>query len=162
MSCISKITCFLANYVLHSLQPGRNVEPQGSKWVSFTKRSEWFGMKSVFKQWTRLSQSEAFLPLSLGCSDVARKHDIILSIKGKCVRTLGHFFLALGSWHLVSAQETECSVVNRKVGLSLGVLAAASMVRMPLCLIICLACSGRNSPHAATTSSVEEIDISLN
>ena len=27
MSCISKTACFLANYTLHSLQPGRNVEP---------------------------------------------------------------------------------------------------------------------------------------
>ena len=73
-----------------------------------------------------------------------------------------HFFLALGSWRLVSALETECSVVDRKVGLSLRDLATASMVRTPLCLIICLACSGQNSPCTATTSSVEEIDISLN
>ena len=73
-----------------------------------------------------------------------------------------HFFLALGSWRLVSAWETECSVVDRKVGLSLRDLAAASMVRMPLCLIICLACSGLNSPCTTTTSSVEEIDIMLN
>ena len=36
----------------------------------------------------------------------------------------------------------QCSVVDRKVGLSLRDIAATSMVRMPLCLIICLACSG--------------------
>ena len=35
-----------------------------------------------------LSQSEAFLPLSPEHSDVTREHDIILSIKGKCVRAL--------------------------------------------------------------------------
>ena len=58
-------------------------------------------------------------------------------------------------------QETKCSVVDRKVGLSLRDLTAASTVRMPLCLIICLACSGQNSLCAATTSLVEEIDISL-
>ena len=74
-----------------------------------------------------LSQSEAFLPLSLGCSDIALEHDIILPIKGECV----HVLRALGSWCLVSALETECSVVDRKVGLSFKDLAAASMVRMP-------------------------------
>ena len=74
-----------------------------------------------------LSQSESFLPLSPGHSDVAHEHDIILPIKWKCVRALG----ALGSWHLVSALETECSVVDRKVGLSLKDLAAASTVKMP-------------------------------
>ena len=74
-----------------------------------------------------LSQSEAFLPLSPGCSDIAREHDVILPTKGECVRALE----ALGSWHLVSALETECSVVDRKVGLSLKDLAAASMVRTP-------------------------------
>ena len=77
-----------------------------------------------------LSQSEAFLPLSLGCSDVAREHDVILPIKGGCVRALE----ALGSWRLVSALETECSVVDRKVGLSLKDLAATSMVRTPFTL----------------------------
>ena len=35
-----------------------------------------------------LSQSEAFPPLSPGHYDVAREHDIILPIKGKCVRAL--------------------------------------------------------------------------
>ena len=35
-----------------------------------------------------LSQSEAFPPLSPECSDVAHEHDIILPIKGKCVRML--------------------------------------------------------------------------
>ena len=35
------------------------------------------------------------------------------------------------SRHLVSALETECSVVDRKVGLSLKDLAAASTVRTP-------------------------------
>ena len=107
-----------------------------------------------------LSQSETFLPLSPGHSDIAHEHDVILPIKGKCVRTLE--VLLSGTWLLVSALETECSVVDRKVGLSLRDLAAASMVRMPLCLIICLACSGQNSLCATTTSLVEEIDISLN
>ena len=48
-----------------------------------------------------LSQSEAFPPLSPERSDVAREHDIILPIKGKCVHVLEalHFdiwLLALG------------------------------------------------------------------
>ena len=48
-----------------------------------------------------LSQSEAFPPLSPKHSDVAREHDIILPIKGKCMRGLGAldsdiWLLALG------------------------------------------------------------------
>ena len=64
--------------------------------------------------WQSLSQSEGFLPLSPGHSDVAREHDITLHIKGECV----HMLEALGSWHLVSVLETESSIVDRKVGLS--------------------------------------------
>ena len=62
-----------------------------------------------------LSQSEACPSLSLGRSDVVYEHDVILPIKGECMRMLK----ALGSWHLVSVLETECSVVDWKVGLSL-------------------------------------------
>ena len=69
-----------------------------------------------------LSQSEAFPSLSPGCSDVAHEHDVILPIKGECM----HALEALGSWCLVSALETECSVVDWKGGLSLKDLAAAS------------------------------------
>ena len=48
-----------------------------------------------------LSQSEAFPPLSPERSDVAHEHDVILPIKGKCMRTLGAlrsniWLLALG------------------------------------------------------------------
>ena len=35
-----------------------------------------------------LSQSEAFPPLSLECSDIAHEHDVILPIKGKCMCAL--------------------------------------------------------------------------
>ena len=35
-----------------------------------------------------LSQSEAFPPLSPEHSDIAHEHDVILPIKGKCVRAL--------------------------------------------------------------------------
>ena len=69
-----------------------------------------------------LSQSKAFLPLSLGCSDVARERDVTLHIKGECMRALG----ALGSWHLVSVLETESSVVDWKVGLSQDLAAASN------------------------------------
>ena len=45
------------------------------------------------ENWTQavdsgLSQSEAFLPLSLDRSDVAREHDVMLPIKGKCMHAL--------------------------------------------------------------------------
>ena len=46
--------------------------------------------------WVCLSQSEAFPPLSLGCSDIARECDITLHIKGECV----HMLEALGTWSL--------------------------------------------------------------
>ena len=70
-----------------------------------------------------LSQSEeAFLPVSPGCSDVAHEHDVTLPIKGEHVHPLE----ALDSWCLVSALETECSVVDWKVRLSLKDLAATS------------------------------------
>ena len=88
VSCISKTACFLANYAPLSLQPGRNVEPYGSKRISFAK----CGMVWD-KIWTQaadfsLSQSEAFLPLSSECSDIARERDIILPKKGKCMCVL--------------------------------------------------------------------------
>ena len=35
-----------------------------------------------------LSQSEAFLPLSLDHSDIAHEHDVMLPIKGERVHTL--------------------------------------------------------------------------
>ena len=104
--------------------------------------------------WDGLSQSETFPPLSLGRSDVARERDITLHIKGECMRALG----ALGSWHLVSVPETESSVVDWKLGLSQD-LAAASNGKNAFYSFICLACSGRYSPCATTTSLVKEIVV---
>ena len=65
---------------------------------------------------------------------------------------------ALGSWNLVSVLETEHPVVDWKVGLSQD-LAAASNGKNTFYSFICLACSGRYSPCAATTSLVEEIVV---
>ena len=89
-----------------------------------------------------LNQSEVFLPVSPDHSDIAREHDIMLPIKGECMRVLealrsNIWLLALGLY-----LGDQCSVVDRKVGLSLRDITAASTVRMPLHLIICLACSG--------------------
>ena len=104
--------------------------------------------------WVCLSQSGAFLPLSPGHSDIAHERDVTLHTKGECMRTLK----ALGSWHLVSALETESPVVDWKVGLSQD-LAAASNSKNAFYSFICLAFSGRYSPCAATTSSAEEIVV---
>ena len=109
---------------------------------------------SHHRAWDGLSQSETFLPLSPGRSDVAREHDVTLHIKGECVHTLE----ALGSWHLVSVLETESSVVDWKLELSQD-LAATSNSKNAFYSFICLACSGRYSPCAATTSLVEEIVV---
>ena len=89
-----------------------------------------------------LSQSEAFPPVSPDHSDIACERDVMLPIKGECVHTLealcsNIWLLALGLYF-----GDQCSVVDRKVGLSLRDIAAASMVRTPLRLIICSACSG--------------------
>ena len=89
-----------------------------------------------------LSQSEAFPPVSPDHSDIAHEHDVMLPVKGECVHVLEAlhseiWLLALGLY-----LGDQCFVVDRKVGLSLRDIAAASMVRTPLRLIICLACSG--------------------
>ena len=47
-----------------------------------------------------LSQSEAFLPLSLDHSDVVRERDVTFPIKGKHVRTLGALRSDLWLWIL--------------------------------------------------------------
>ena len=61
-----------------------------------------------------------------------------------------------GTWHLVSILETESSVVDWIVGLSQD-LAATSNSKNAFYSFICLACLGRYSLCATTTSSVEEI-----
>ena len=53
-----------------------------------------------------LSQSEAFPPLSLDRSNIARERDVMLPIKGKHMCVLGHFVLTFGPRHLVSPLET--------------------------------------------------------
>ena len=104
--------------------------------------------------WVCLSQSEAFLPLSPGRSDIAHERDVTLHIKGECV----HMLRALGSWHLVSVLETESSVVDWKVVLSQD-LAATSNGKNAFYSFICLACLGHYSPCAATTYLAEEIVV---
>ena len=89
-----------------------------------------------------LSQSEAFLPLSSDCSDIACEHHVMLPVKGECVRMLEALHSDIWLLALGLCLGDQCSVVDRKVGLSLRDIAAASMVRMPLHLIICSACSG--------------------
>ena len=72
--------------------------------------------------WQSLSKSEAFPPLSPGCSDIAHECDVTLHIKGECM----HMLEALGSWQLVSVLETESFVVNWKVGLSQDLAATSN------------------------------------
>ena len=65
-----------------------------------------------------LSQSEAFLPLSLDYSDVAREHDVMLPIKGKHVRMLEALHSDLWLWAFGLSCGDRCSVVDGKAGLS--------------------------------------------
>ena len=89
-----------------------------------------------------LSQSEAFPPLSPECSDIAHECDVMLPIKGKCMHALEALRSDIWLLALGLCLGDQCSVVDRKVGLSLTDIAATSTVRMPLHFIICLACSG--------------------
>ena len=66
-----------------------------------------------------LSQSEAFPPLSLDCSDIACEHDVMLPIKGKHVRMLRALHSNLWLWTLGLSCGDQCSVVDREAGLSL-------------------------------------------
>ena len=60
--------------------------------------------------WTRphfgtqnLSQSEAFLPLSLQRSDIDNEHEVTLHIKVSASVRSWHFILGLGSEHLLGS-----------------------------------------------------------
>ena len=143
VSCICKTACFLANYAPHSLQPGRKggaVRLQVGI-VHWTEQTVWDKIQTQAMD-CGLSQSEAFPPLSPEHSDVARECDIMLPIKGDCVCALEALRLDIWLWTLGLYLGDQCSVVDRKVGLSLRDIAATSMVRTPLRFIICLACSG--------------------
>ena len=65
-----------------------------------------------------LSQSEAFLPLSVDRSDVAGECDIMLPIKGERVRMLEALRSNLWLWALGLSCGDQCSAVDRKAGLS--------------------------------------------
>ena len=101
--------------------PGRKED--GAVWlqagiVLLTERS------TRDKNWTQamdsgLSQSEAFPPLSLDRSDVAREHDVILPIKGKHERMLAALHSDLWLWTPGLSCGDQCSVVDREAGLSL-------------------------------------------
>ena len=73
-----------------------------------------------------LSQSEAFLPLSLAYSDVAHEHDVMLPIKGKRVRMLKALRSDLWLWALGLSCGDRCSVVDGKAGLSFRDIVSAS------------------------------------
>ena len=74
------------------------MELEGSKWILFTRHGEWLGTES---DWDCLSQSEAFLLLRPGCSNVKPGHDIMLPIKGSANTLSGHLVLALETVHFI-------------------------------------------------------------
>ena len=90
-----------------------------------------------------LSQSEAFLPLSLGCSRVKPGNYIIPPIKVSANAFSGD--LALGFWHQISVLETGIFVVDWKVGLS-QVLAAAANSKNIFLFFYLLSLSGSSEP----------------
>ena len=85
-----------------------------------------------------LSQSEAFPPLSLDCSDVAHEHDVTLPIKGKHVQTLGALRYDLWLWILGLSRGDQHPVVDGKAGLSsrdLVFVSNGKIVFMPFLLL---------------------------
>ena len=73
------------------------------------------------KIWTQatdygLSQSEAFLPLSPECSDVALEHDVMLPIKGECMCALEalHSNIWLWTLGLCLGDPVFCSLQERR------------------------------------------------
>ena len=115
------------------------MEPYGSKRVSFLEWSSLLGMKSRLKPQTQASANQ---PLSLDHSDVVRECDVMLPIKGKCMRMLGALRSDLWLWALGLSCGDRCSVVDRKAGLSYRDIVSISKVRSPSRLFCCLACSG--------------------
>ena len=70
------------------------------KRVSFLNGAVHLGRNLTQAVDSGLSQSEAFLPLSLDHSDIARERDVMLPIKGKCMQMLGALRSDLWLWIL--------------------------------------------------------------
>ena len=99
-----------------------------------------------------LSQSEAFLPLSPDCSDIARECDVMLPIKGKRVQTLEALRSDLWSWALGLSCGDRCSVVDRKAGLSFRDIVSISKGKNTFTPFLLLSLLRPHSLCAATTS----------
>ena len=98
-----------------------------------------------------LSQSEAFPPLSPDHSDVAFEHDIMLPIKGKCMWTLEALRSDLWLWVLGLSCGDQCSVVDRKAGLSFRNTVSISKGKNTFTSFLLLSLLRPNSLCAATT-----------
>ena len=108
------------------------------------------------KIWTQatdsgLSQSEAFLPLSLDHSDVACERDITLPIKRKCMRTFGALCSNLWLWTLGLSWGDRHPVVDGKAGLSSRDLVFVSKGKIAFMPFLLLSLLRPNSPCAAVT-----------
>ena len=98
-----------------------------------------------------LSQSEAFLPLSLDHSDIAHEHDVMLPIKGECMRMLEALRFDLWLWALGVSCGDWCSVVDEKAGLSFRDIVSVSKGKTTFMPFLLLSLLRPNSPCAATT-----------
>ena len=99
-----------------------------------------------------LSQSEAFLPLSTDHSDVAHERDVMLPIKGERVQTLEALRSNLWLWALGLSCGDQCSVVDRKAGLSFRDIVSVSKGKHAFTPFLLLSLLRPHSPCAATTS----------
>ena len=106
-----------------------------------------------------LSQSEAFLPLSLDCSDIVRECDIMLPIKGKHVQTLEALCSDLWLWALDLSCGDRCSVVDRKAGLSLRDIVSVSKGKNAFRPFLLLSLLRPHSQCAATTSRLRRLRV---
>ena len=99
-----------------------------------------------------LSQSEAFPPLSLDHSDIACEHDVMLAIKGEHVQMLEALHSDLWLWALGLSGGDQCSVVDRKAGLSFRDIVSVSKGKNAFTPFLLLSLLRPHSPCTATTS----------
>ena len=116
------------------------------------------------ENWTQavdsgLSQSEAFPPLSLDHSDVVREHDVMLPIKGEHMQTLEALRSDLWHWAPGLSCGDQCSVVDRKAGLSFRDIVSVSKGKHAFTPFLLLSLLRPHSPCAATASPLRRSPV---
>ena len=99
----------------------------------------------------RPQPTEAFPPLSPDHSDIVCEHDVMLPIKGKCMRTLEALRSDLWLWALGLSCGDLCLVVDEKAGLSFRDIVSVSKGKTTFTPFLLLSLLKPNSLCTATT-----------